>query len=260
MGRGGAGGRRAPHLLGYDLFNEPPLGLIPPAVFENTVLAPFYRQVASRLRSVDPGGLIFVEPALSVFAHRFTMLDLGVERVVYSSHLYGDSFNDAAGHAGDFAGPLQFRPALTAGELEGRNIGAAFWPGEWGNLDETQVVGFRQLQYAEDMLAAQDQAMIGSAYWTFWTGFPYTEAIQQVLTRPSVFAVSGTPLSMASSQTSLRLRWVAGAGVTTVSVPASWAPGVRVVAGLVTVTVRGGGWVDLRAVAGTVAEVVVTNG
>ncbi|HMC42075.1 MAG TPA: cellulase family glycosylhydrolase, partial [Acidimicrobiales bacterium] len=95
------------NLLGYDLLNEPPLGTIPPVVFENTVLPRFYRAVAARLRQVDAGGLVFVEPALTHALHRFTMAELGIERAVYEPHLYGNSFNDASGHAGDFLGPGQ---------------------------------------------------------------------------------------------------------------------------------------------------------
>jgi hypothetical protein len=222
------------------------------------VLAPFYRQVAAELRAVDPGALIFVEPAITNFAHRFTMLDLGLERVVYSTHLYGDALNDGGGHAGDFLGPDEFAPALALGELEATRIGAAFWPGEWGYLDETTPIGFRELQYAQDMLAAQDKAQLGSAYWTYWTqGFPFTPPIRAILTRPTVFAVAGTPLRLAGNEQGLNVRWLSDGGITRLRVPAGWTPALDVLAGAVTVTTSAGGWVDVRAPAGQTAEVEI---
>jgi hypothetical protein len=249
-----------PYLLGYDLLNEPPNGTIPPAVFERSYLVPLYRKVAARIRAIDPGGLIVVEPPLSASITRSVMPPLHIDRAVYSTHLYADSLNDAAGRAGDVAGPAQFAPELDLGAAEAARVGAAFWPGEWGNLDETQTVGYHELQYAEDMLAAQYTAMVGSAYWTFWNGFPFTTPVRQILTRPSVFAVAGTPVRFSGTETALSLRWVAGGGgVTTISVPASWtAPAVTVDAGVVTVA-RRPGWVDLSAPPGSTVAVTITG-
>src|SRR3954452_16086516 len=185
------------NLLGYDLLNEPPLGLIPPAIFENAVLKPFYQRVAEGIRTVDPGGLVFVEPTITEFANRFTMVGLGIDRAVYSPHYYGDSFNDGAFHIGDFAGPAQFKPDITLGEIEAANIGAALWPGEGGNVDPTQQVAVNPTQYTKDMLTAQDDAMVGSAYWTYCRcGGAWNPTTTGILTRPSVFAVAGTPLAM----------------------------------------------------------------
>jgi hypothetical protein len=251
------------NLLGYEILNEPPLGLFPPAVFEKQVLVPFYKLVAARLRAVDPGALIVVEPAITGQFHRLTMTSLGIDRAVYSTHLYGASLNDAGGHAGDFAGPAQFAPDLRLGALEAKRLGAAFWPGEWGYLDETAPVGYRELQYAEDMLTAQDQLMVGSAYWTFWKqGFPYTPPIQAILRRPTPFAIGGTPLSFSTSRTSLHIRWTSNGRPTRVRVPGDWTPLVHTAAGSapVTVTVQPGGWVDMSARRGDVVEVVIDNG
>jgi hypothetical protein len=249
-----------PNLLGYDLLNEPPLGLIPPAVFENAVLKPFYQRVAAGLRAVDPGGLMFVEPAVSSFAHRFTMVNLGIQRAVYSPHLYGDSFNDAAFHAGDFAGPTQFMPDLRLGEQEAKDIGAAVWPGEWGNLDPSQTVAYNVVGYAEDMLEAQDQVMVGSAYWTYFTGGgSWNPTITAVLTRPSVFAVAGTPTALSADEHHLQLQWTSSGGTTRLSLPAGWTPKVTTTGRVSAIPTQDPGWLDFRAPAGASVAVDVSG-
>jgi hypothetical protein len=204
--------------------------------------------------------LIFVEPALSSFAHRFTMVDLGIERAVYSPHMYGNSFNDAQNHAGDFAGPAQFKPDLALGEQEAANIGAAPWPGEWGALDPNNPVGYREVEYARDMLAAQDEAQVGSAYWTYSrTEASWGPALVAVFTRPSVFAVAGDPLAITGDEHHLHLRWKASAGTTRVSLPAGWAPKVSTVGPVTVGPTVGTGWLDLSAPAGATVEVDVTG-
>jgi endoglycosylceramidase len=249
-----------PWLLGYDIFNEPPVGLIPPAVFENGILAPFYRLVGSRLRAVDPGALIFVEPALSSFAHRFTMVNLGIERVVYAPHLYGNSFNDAAFHAGDFAGPTQFVPDLALGKQEAANIGAAYWAGEWGNLNPSEPVAFNVPQYAEDMLDAQDQLMVGSGYWTYYRGGgAWNPTVERILTRPSVFAVAGTPLSTTSDPNRLHLQWTSDGGTTRISLPANWTPTVTTTGPVTQAPTADPQWLDVTAPAGTTVAITVTG-
>lgn len=249
-----------PWLLGYDLLNEPPVGLIPPGVFENLVLKPFYQRVAAGLRSVDPGGLIFVEPTITEFANRFTMVGLGINRAVYSPHLYGDSLNDGAFHLGDFAGPTQFKPDLTLGELEAADIGAALWPGEWGNVDPSQQVAVNPTQYAEDMLTAQDQAMVGSAYWTYCRcGGAWNPTMAGVLTRPSAFAVAGTPLSMSADEHHLHVQWTSNGGVTRLSVPAGWTPTLTTTGPVTTVPTSQSGWLDVTAPKGATVSVNVAG-
>lgn len=249
-----------PNLLGYDLFNEPPVGLIPPGLFENAILKPFYQRVAAGIRAVDPGGLIFVEPTISDFANRFTMVGLGITRAVYSPHLYGDSINDASFHVADVAGPTQFLPDLTLGELEANNIGAALWPGEWGNLDPSASPAVDVTGYAEDMLKAQDQRMVGSAYWTYFTGGgSWNPTIAAILTRPNVFAVAGTPTAITADEHHVHLQWTSNGGVTRISLPANWTPSVATGGAVTQHTTTDAGWLDFTAPRGATVSVDVSG-
>jgi hypothetical protein len=247
------------NVVAYDLMNEPPVGLIPPVGFDNAILAPFYERTAAAVRAVDPGALIMVEPALGSAAMP-GLLHLSIDRVVYSTHLYSLSFNDAAYHAGDFGGPAQFRADLALGQLEAKNIGAAFWPGEWGYLDPGQQLSFNEPKYARDMLRAQDSALVGSAYWTYARRDPsWNPTIVSVLTRPSPFAIAGTLLSMRSSPTRLAVTWrQVGSADSRLSVPAGWHP-VVTASPDVTATVTPGGWIDLSAPPDATVSVIVTN-
>lgn len=249
------------YVLGYDLLNEPAGGYLPPGVFDNVTLPAFYRTVTAAVRAVDPGALVFVEPPLLADPARTTMSVLGISRAVYSPHLYGDSFNDAAGDAGDILGPSQFLPDLTLGEGDAQRLHAAFWPGEWGDLNPSATVSYRETQYAADMLSAQDQLMVGSAYWAYWApgGWPWTPDVQAVLTRPSPFAIAGRPIAFQTSPGGLRLSWVSDGGTTVVSVPTGWTAKVSVLAGSVRWYGPSPGWVMLRAAPGTNAVVEVTS-
>jgi hypothetical protein len=247
------------NVLGYEILNEPPLGLIAPGVFENAVLAPFYERNARAIRKLDPGGLIFVEPILGSGID-FGLVHLSIARLVYSTHLYQASVNDAGYHAGDFAGPAQFLPDLLAGGREAARLHAAYWPGEWGYLDPTQTVSLDEARYARDMLTAQDIARVGSAYWTYNRHDPaWNPAIVSVLTRPSPFAVAGDLLSMRTKPNSVTVTWrQRGSASSRFSLPAGWTPRVQATPG-VTVIAEPGGWLDVSARPGSTATVVITR-
>jgi hypothetical protein len=184
------------------------------------------------------------------------MVGLGIDRAVYSPHLYGDSFNDASFHVGDFAGPTQFKPDLALGEQEAANIGAALWPGEWGNIDPSQQVAVNPTGYAEDMLTAQDQAMVGSAYWTYCRcGGAWNPTMTGVLTRPSAFAVAGTPLSMTADEHHLHLQWTASGGLTRISLPAGRAPAVSTTGPVTRLPTADPTWLDFKAPKGATVAV-----
>lgn len=253
-----------PWLLGYDILNEPPNGLLPPGVFETEVLPSFYRAVGTALRSVDPRALLFVEPALthSAASPASSFLGpIGLGGVVYAPHEYGTTLDDASGDTADIAGPVQFAPDLDIVKLQASRMQAALWVGEWGDVNTTSPTAYRSGAYVPDMIAAQDAAMVGSAYWTYWrTGWPYTQSVASQLARITPFAVSGMPLSLASGVASARLEWRSAGGTTLVSLPAGSRPTVEVVSGHVRWKQIGSGWLALRAPAGTEASVRVVSG
>lgn len=249
-------------LLGYDILNEPPAGLIPPEVFESTVLPAFYRLVGSALRRVDPGSLLFVEPAWlhsAVTEASFFLGPIGLTRLVYAPHEYGTSLNDASGNVAELAGPKQFAPDLAATRLQAQRLGAAWWIGEWGDVNTSTDVSVNVNQYVPDMIAAQNAAMVGSAYWTYTTGsWPYTSEIHEQLTYVSPFAIAGVPRSFSSTSDTLELSWTAARGTTIVSLPGGVIATVRALEGSVSWHQTPGGWLDLEARPGTTPSVEIT--
>ncbi|HUY65121.1 MAG TPA: cellulase family glycosylhydrolase [Acidimicrobiales bacterium] len=255
-------------LLGYDLLNEPPNGLIPPGVFEGRVLPAFYRMVGSALRRVDPGALLFVEPALvhsAATAASSFAVPIGLPRVVYAAHEYGTSLNDSAGDVADVAGPSQFAPDLALTRLQAQRMGAAWWLGEWGAVNPYSTLSYDSGAYNGDMLNAQDADMLGSAYWTYVHGGYWA---QSDVTRMAPFAVAGTPESFSTGTHAMTLRWAATGGTTAISLPAGTRPVLQVSTGALvssvvvdtdgTVVPSGGavgphgGWMEIVASPGTV--------
>lgn len=260
------------YLLGFDILNEPPNGLVPPAVFESVVLPRFYRQVGSALRAVDPGALLFVEPALvhsAVTAASTLPVPVGLPRVVYAPHEYGTSLNDAAGDVADVAGPDQFAPDLAVTVAQAQEMGAALWIGEWGAVNPASSLSYDSAAYVPDMVAAMDRAMVGSAYWSYTSTAAQGWWPAADLTRMTPYAVAGVPLSLSTGGHTMTLEWRATAGTTLVSLPAGVDPTVRVLKGTVTATsvlptedaLTGsvdGGWLEVSAPAGTTVSIVVT--
>ena len=251
------------NLLGYDLFNEPGISFIPPEVFEEQYLVPFYRMVGTRLRAVDPGGLIFVEPSVAnglVNGSSQFLGPIGLPGVVFAPHQYGlDSLNpDTSGNAYDLAGPDQFALDLSIDRSVAERMGAAEWLGEWGAI--TPANSYQPIAYINDDLAAQDQMMLGSAYWSYShndSGGHFTPAEAGALTRISPLAIGGTPDSFATGGAGLSMSWVADNQTTVVSLPSGCQPAVEVTSGTATSHVRPGGWLDVRAPAGTAVSIQV---
>jgi endoglycosylceramidase len=255
------------NLLGYDILNEPQPGDIPPEFFEAHYLAPFYQSVGVRLRAVDPGGLLFVEPSAvngEVNGSSQILGPIGLTRVVYQPHQYGlDSFNADGGGGlgvGDFAGPSQFSADMAADDAVARRMGAAVWLGEWGALVESDT-SIQADAWIRDDLSAQDSAQLGSAYWS-WNGqadgAKTQPAVLAELTRITPMAVGGSLDKIVTSTHSTALTWSSSGKSTIVSVPASCTPVVSVVAGKAWVTGRSSGWLAVKAPAGDTADITVS--
>jgi hypothetical protein len=227
-------------LLGYDILNEPGPGLIPNEVFEEDYLAPFYRNVGSQLRQVDPGALLFVEPSdlngLVNGTSQF-LTPIGLPRLVYEPHQYGAvSFNvDATVGVFDVAGPAQFVPDLFLDFLVAKRINAAIWLGEWGAINP--AVSYQPYAYVDDDLTEQDAFMLGSAYWSFDSSLSGPDkAIGAELTRITPYAIAGTPTSIVTGTQSMTLSWHSDGGETLVSYPAACDIAIRVTGGTAAVT------------------------
>jgi endoglycosylceramidase len=257
-----------PAVLGYDLFNEPPAGLVPPGVFEATVLPAFYRLVAHALRRVDPHALVFVEPAWlhSAATPASSFLGpIGLPDIVYAPHEYGTSLDDGAGDVADLAGPGQFVPWLAMDRRQARRLHAAVWIGEWGDVNPTSAFSIHPYAYVRDMLTAQDEELLGSAYWSSTPSstpgsWPYTARIAAELSRIAPAAVAGDPVRISTGRRTLSFVWKAAPGTTLVSLPSGVHPVVEVLRGKVSSRLLPGDWLALRAPAGELASVVVEAG
>ncbi|MHB1890204.1 MAG: glycoside hydrolase family 5 protein, partial [Acidimicrobiales bacterium] len=251
-----------PSVLGYDLFNEPPAGLVPPEVFESTVLPRFYRILGRAIRKVQPRSLLFVEPAWlhsAATPASFFLGPVGLHRIVYAPHEYGSSLNDASGNVADAGGPGQFEPDLALSEEQAKLLHAPLWIGEWGDVDTSSPIGISARSYVPDMVTAQDRFMVGSAYWTWTSGsWPYTPGVQAALSRITPLAVAGMPRRFVTGEHSLSFTWIASSGKTIVSLPYGMLPRVHVLAGHVHARLIGAGSLALSARPGQLASVDIT--
>jgi hypothetical protein len=242
-------------LLGYDILNEPGPGLIPNEVFEEDYLAPLYRAVGTQLRSVDPGGLLFVEPSILnglVNGTSQFLGPIGLARVVYEPHQYGAVSLNVDGPLGvfDLAGPEQFIPDLTLDFAVAKRIGAAIWLGEWGAIDP--ATSFQPTNYVKDDLTEQDAFMLGSAYWSYDSSLRGPDAaIGAQLTRITPDAIAGTPLSLSTGTTVMELSWRSDGGQTLISLPASCVPVASVTSGSASTRQLAGGYLSATSPAGT---------
>lgn len=177
-------------VLGYDLFNEPWPGFIPPPLFEDLFLVPFYRRVIDALTGAanglpcptsspalaacgypdlgihDRDHLMFVEPD-----HLRSQLDFQTDvglpissdpNLVYSIHAYTHKFTlDALAHQDPRTAsypPGGFEQSYADAEKEARSLGAALFVTEFGN--EPAEDSF----LLSNQLREQELHLVGSTY------------------------------------------------------------------------------------------------
>jgi endoglycosylceramidase len=192
-----------PGVAGFDFMNEPFPGFVPPGVFEQTFLIPFYRRIIDAVRAVAPHTTAFVEPPVwGTQGIPSTMVGLGRDNVVYAPHVY-------PWLTWSWFTPVVYpgHPATLAGDYAVHNAEAAsmggvpWWVGEWGVVREATNAA----EYVRDGARLQEQMMLGSAWWEYAgprddrfspvdsdpgrTLLPYARA----LVRPYPRAIAGTP-------------------------------------------------------------------
>jgi hypothetical protein len=132
-----------PAVLGYDLLNEP-ISPYSDEAYLNPRLEPFYREIASAIRAVDPDHVLFVEGAqwasnFSVFGAPFT------NNLAYSYHMF-------------WADPVRASIARLLDFSNARNVPLLL--GETGEANDAWDETFRKLHEANG---------IGWSFWTFKT-------------------------------------------------------------------------------------------
>lgn len=255
------------YLIGYDILNEPDPGFIPNEVFETQYLTPFYREVGTAIRQVDPEGLLYVEPSILndvVNGSSQFLGPIGLGGVVYEPHQYGATSENADSIAGvgaiDASGPDQFAYDLEVDKAVADHMGAALWLGEWGALGGSSV-NYQPTSYVDDDLAEQDALMVPSAYWSYSVLTPQKAklGLAGLFRRAEPAAIAGIPLSISTGTSTLSFEYRSDGGLTKVSLPAYCTPTVSVTAGHASV-VTSSGWVRVRAAPGVAVGVQLSCG
>ncbi len=226
----------APNVIGYDLFNEPFPGLLPPGVFETGYLFPSQGRWLKAIRTVDPDAVGFIEPNVikSETVVEIPPVGLMPPNSVYSPHLYGpwDLTSDI---------PLLEQTRILAdasvasSRLAASLAGVPLWIGEWGVFSNAGgAAGF--VDHVYDMA---DDALAGTALWEYTDpGYgPFRSdgtptPIRDAVRRPYPQAVPGTltKVRYAKATSTLDVAWTGGAGGTaSLRVPAgSYPNGIQV--------------------------------
>jgi hypothetical protein len=144
-------------VVGYDLFNEPGAAPLPPGLFEERWLWPFYARTHDVIRRIDAHHLLFVEPPL-VFALPPRIPPMDAQALVYSPHVYTGSLAPPA--FVDDPDRLVSRVHEQVGEAH-RLSGAAAW---WGELGVDNGKPFAAI-WADTALDALDDVDAGWAWW-----------------------------------------------------------------------------------------------
>lgn len=191
-----------PAVIGYDLYNEPFIGLCPLATFESQVLKPFYDRLITQIRTVDDEKWIFYEPlALGVNQSIFpstlgTIADPrpGEPRLAYFPHIYTLDLDVSGKYIGN---PSMIKTWEAYRRAEIQKQKAPLLIGEFGLNGSLPGAN----DYIGDVLDMADRIGSGWAYWSYdrgsW-GLTDNEGREQpkvnALVRPYPRCVAGQPL------------------------------------------------------------------
>lgn len=212
-----------PHVVGYDVINEPspgsdfdvvealtrtsPEGGGKSRSFDETKLGPFYQRVIDAIREVDRDRWVFVEPRYGAPANGSpTYLPVlrdpreGAARVVLAPHLYS-AMAEASGKylPGDATVATWERERTAeAARQGGPLLLGEYWAFAWSAPGATPFV--------EGLLAMADRMMIGWAYWAWdagdasgsslWSPSGEDNPAVDTVVRPYARAIAGEPVSM----------------------------------------------------------------
>ncbi|MGE0712087.1 MAG: cellulase family glycosylhydrolase [Planctomycetota bacterium] len=128
-------------------------------------LAAFYERVGRAIRAADPGRPLFLEPmALTGVGVPAGLPRPALDQVVYAPHLYDAFVDSGLPYDGD---PERVRRTLEGHRQTAFRLNAPLVIGEWGHL--TPKAG-RAADYARDVGALLDGALVGAAYWEHTPG------------------------------------------------------------------------------------------
>jgi endoglycosylceramidase len=148
--------RDTPGVAGYDLFNEPHPLPIPPRIFENYFMWPFYQRTIEAVGAIDPNHLFFLEGIL-LFTLNTAVRPIKGRNLVYADHVYEGSLVPPFWN-GD---PKPLAERFAQRQREAQAVPAPWWVGEFG-YDLTQPGA---AAYADAALDNADDLNVGWAWW-----------------------------------------------------------------------------------------------
>lgn len=145
----------------FDLYNEPFPGPIPPIVFEQQYLYPFYQRLAQAIREIDPDRTIGFQPELyhSLGVPTPFGSPLGIDNAVYLPHEYTLAyFQQRVDPSYTPAQDTETRAYLALNAVEASMFGTPWLLGETGWTRTTSADGVGGPISAEDAQAPRDFA------------------------------------------------------------------------------------------------------
>lgn len=143
-------------VAGYDLYNEPRPGPMPPPVFEKLWMWPLMSRTIEAIGSLDPNHLFVVESTLFIDVPTWTV-PIHAPNVVYSPHVYTGTLVPPA-----FTGDrTKLTDEMHERQREADQMSAPLWLGEFGD-DHNAPHG---VAWADAMLDVADDLGIGWSWW-----------------------------------------------------------------------------------------------
>jgi hypothetical protein len=153
--------RNSPGIVGYDLYNEPNAAPLPPGLFEDALMWPFFIRLIDSVAQEDPNHLFIVEGPLlltpPVLEMRPRMDHVTGGQLVYAPHVYVGSVVPPA----YFDDPTAVVRHVNAQAEEARQLPAPAWWGELG-VDTGKPYA---VPWTDEVLDAFDDLDVGWAWW-----------------------------------------------------------------------------------------------
>lgn len=192
-------------VIGYDLYNEPFFGSIPPWDFERYYLGPFQDKVASRIRKLDPDRIIFYEPFIFSSGGLATFLPPPAIKtnVALAPHFY-DPVLGLVHQLPYDNNPARIHNMMALRDRECIGLGNIPWfLGEFGIGS-----GANADQYVHDIYDALEKFMASGTYWDYGRN-DYMAPLDSngnerprvnEMVRPYAMRIAGEPISFSFDQ------------------------------------------------------------
>jgi hypothetical protein len=149
--------RDSPTVVAFDFLNEPAdsRNLFSVPKWEHDTLFPFYRRMASLVRSLGCRQTLVIEPnVIRAIGARAHPEPIGDANTIYSPHIYLGSDSPAGFHGGQAELSAQFAQAAA----EAAEMQAPLLVGEWGG----------DANFVRYALTAEDEQLVGGTIWGYF--------------------------------------------------------------------------------------------